>query len=118
MRPSLTQLTAFALSFPSWILMLVILMYPVSVRDGDWPVFAIAIGCSLPLSFAIASTLCLETLSRWRRCFLLAWESIPVLMGLVWSIIWVVENWSDISDWVFVAIMNCLFKMITGFGPR
>jgi hypothetical protein len=117
MRPGVAQLAVFALSFPSWILMLVTLLYPASVWDDSLPMFAIVIVCSLPLSFAIASILCSDTLSRWRRCFLLSWESIPVLIGLVWGIIWVVENWTDISDWVFVSLMNCLYKMITGFGP-
>ena len=116
MRTSIAQLTAFVLSLPSWILILAYLFYPVSFRDGGLHVFVIVVTCSISLAFATSLSLCAEDYSDWRLRFLLSWEAFPVLFSLVLCFAWLARNWSDISDWVFLVLMSCIYKMIVGFG--
>jgi hypothetical protein len=118
MRMSVAQLAAFVLSLPSWILALGYFLYPVSFHDGGLPVFAIIIACSICLGMATTLSFCSEDFSGWRIRFLLSWEICPVLFAVILCLAWVVKNWSDISDWVFLALMSCVDKMIFGFGHR
>jgi hypothetical protein len=30
--------------------------------------------------------------------------------------VWLAKDWSDISFWVYIELMNCLYKLIFGFG--
>jgi hypothetical protein len=116
MRTSIAQFAAFVLSLPSWIVILAYLLYPISFSDGGLCVFVVVVACSISLTLATSLSLWADDYSGWKIRLLLSWEAFPVLFASILCFVWLAKNWSDISFWVYIELMNCLYKLIFGFG--
>jgi len=116
MRPSATQLIAFVLSLPLWVLMFVCILYRNYLDDFGLPFFIMVVVSCISYLLSVTLSLCLPDFSGRDTKLLLIWEAVPFLVCVIWGFIIFVEKIPDIGDWIFMTMMWCITKMILGNG--
>jgi hypothetical protein len=116
MRPSATHFIAFILSLPAWVVIFVCILYRNYLGDFGVPLF-IFLGVACTSYFlSVTLSLCLPDFSRRDTKLLLIWEAVPFLACVIWGFMIFVEKIPDIGDWIFMAMMWCINKMLFGNG--
>ena len=115
-RPSATHLTAFVLSLPLWVVIFVCILYRNYLGDFGMPfIIFLGVACIFYLC-SVTLSLCLPDFSGRDTKLLLIWEAIPILLCAILGVLIFVEKIPDIGDWIFMAGMWCINKMLFGNG--
>lgn len=116
MRPRVAQVIAFVLTLPVWVLMVVCILYQNYLSDFGLPFLIMVVVSCIAYLLSVTLSLCLPDFSGRDTKLLLVWEAIPILLCIIFGLWIFVERISDIGDWIFMAVVGCIIRIIFGNG--
>jgi len=114
MQPRVTQVIAFVLSLPVWVLMVVCILYQNDLSDFGLPFLIMVVVSCIAYLLSVTLSLCLPDFSGRGTKLLLVWEAIPILLCVIFGLWIFVEKIPDVGAWIFMVVMWCIYKMISG----